>query len=114
MLRKRDGGRAARGCSSLDANTGQNAIRQAQEFKKAVAVTGIALTKLDGSARGGVVLGVAQETGLALRGARDADDLADFDAREFAADLAASLAGRAKPATRSTLACPLLRFSLRL
>jgi fused signal recognition particle receptor len=48
----------------LDANTGQNAIRQAQEFKKAVAVTGIALTKLDGSARGGVVLGVAQETGL--------------------------------------------------
>ena len=74
----------------LDANTGQNAIRQAQEFKKAVAVTGIALTKLDGSARGGVVLGVAQETGLPVRYAglgESADDLADFDAAEFAAAL---------------------------
>ena len=74
----------------LDANTGQNAIRQAQEFKKAVAVTGIALTKLDGSARGGVVLGVAQETGLPVRYAglgESIDDLADFDAREFAAAL---------------------------
>src|SRR5262245_3113608 len=74
----------------LDANTGQNAIRQAQEFKKAVAVTGIALTKLDGSARGGVVLGVAQETGLPVRYAglgESIDDLADFDAREFASAL---------------------------
>ena len=74
----------------LDANTGQNAIRQAQEFKKAVAVTGIALTKLDGSARGGVVLGVAQETGLPVRYAglgESIDDLADFDAHEFAAAL---------------------------
>ena len=74
----------------LDANTGQNAIRQAQEFKKAVAVTGIALTKLDGTARGGVVLGVAQETGLPVRYAglgESIDDLADFDAGEFAAAL---------------------------
>jgi fused signal recognition particle receptor len=71
----------------LDANTGQNAIRQAQEFKKAVAVTGIALTKLDGTARGGVVLGIAQEVGLPVRYAglgESLDDLADFDAREFA------------------------------
>jgi fused signal recognition particle receptor len=71
---------------ALDANTGQNAIRQAQEFKKAVAVTGIALTKLDGTARGGVVLGIAQEVGLPVRYAglgESIDDLADFDAREF-------------------------------
>ena len=71
----------------LDANTGQNAIRQAQEFKRAVAVTGIALTKLDGTAKGGVVLGVAQEVGLPVRYAglgESLDDLADFDAREFA------------------------------
>jgi fused signal recognition particle receptor len=71
----------------LDANTGQNAIRQAQEFKKAVAVTGIALTKLDGTARGGVVLGIAQETSLPVRYAglgESLDDLADFDAAEFA------------------------------
>jgi fused signal recognition particle receptor len=71
----------------LDANTGQNAIRQAQEFKKAVAVTGIALTKLDGTAKGGVVLGVAQEVGLPVRYAglgESLEDLADFDASEFA------------------------------
>ena len=70
----------------LDANTGQNAIRQAQEFKKAVAVTGIALTKLDGTARGGVVLGIAQEVSLPVRYAglgESLEDLADFDAREF-------------------------------
>jgi len=70
----------------LDANTGQNAIRQAQEFKKAVAVTGIALTKLDGTARGGVVLGIAQEVGLSVRYAglgESIEDLADFDAPEF-------------------------------
>ncbi len=74
----------------LDANTGQNAIRQAQEFKKAVAVTGIVLSKLDGTARGGVVLGIAQEVGLPVRYVglgESADDLADFDASEFTAAL---------------------------
>jgi fused signal recognition particle receptor len=70
----------------LDGNTGQNAIRQALAFKKAVAVTGIVLTKLDGTARGGVVLGIAQEVGLPVRYVglgESIDDLADFDAREF-------------------------------
>jgi len=74
----------------LDANTGQNAIRQAQEFKRSVAVTGIALTKLDGTARGGVVLGIAQEVGLPVRYAglgESLDDLADFDPRDFVAAL---------------------------
>ncbi len=70
----------------LDANTGQNAIRQAQEFKKAVAVSGIVLSKLDGTARGGVVLGIAQEVCLPVRYVglgESLDDLADFDARAF-------------------------------
>jgi len=70
----------------LDANTGQNAIRQAQEFKKAVAVSGIVLAKLDGTARGGVVLGIAQETGLPVRYVglgESIEDLADFDAHAF-------------------------------
>jgi fused signal recognition particle receptor len=70
----------------LDGNTGQNAIRQAQEFKKAVAVTGIVLSKLDGTARGGVVLGIAQEVGLPVRYVglgEPLDDIADFDASEF-------------------------------
>jgi len=77
----------------LDANTGQNAIRQAQEFKKAVTVTGIVLSKLDGTARGGVVLGIAQEVGLPVRYVglgESADDLADFDSSEFVAALFAS------------------------
>jgi fused signal recognition particle receptor len=70
----------------LDGNTGQNAIRQAQEFKKAVAVTGIVLSKLDGTARGGVVLGIAQEVSLPVRYVglgESIDDIADFDASEF-------------------------------
>ena len=74
----------------LDGNTGQNAIRQAQEFKKAVTVSGIVLTKLDGTARGGVVLGIAQEVGLPVRYVglgESIDDLADFDATEFVAAL---------------------------
>jgi fused signal recognition particle receptor len=70
----------------LDGNTGQNAIRQAQEFKKAVTVSGIVLTKLDGTARGGVVLGIAQEVGLPVRYVglgESIDDLADFDPHAF-------------------------------
>ncbi len=77
----------------LDANTGQNAIRQAQEFKKAVAVSGIVLSKLDGTARGGVVLGIAQEVGLPVRYVglgESIEDLADFDAGEFLEALFAS------------------------
>jgi fused signal recognition particle receptor len=70
----------------LDANTGQNAIRQAQEFGRAVQVDHIVLAKLDGTAKGGVVLGIAQEVGLPVRyiGVGEAiDDLADFDPEAF-------------------------------
>jgi fused signal recognition particle receptor len=70
----------------LDANTGQNGIRQAQEFSRAVRVTGIVLTKLDGTAKGGVVLGIAQETGLPVRYVglgEKIEDLVEFDPEAF-------------------------------
>ncbi len=70
----------------LDANTGQNAIRQAQEFTRAVDVDHILLAKLDGSAKGGVVLGIAQEVGVPVRYVGVGEglyDLRDFDPRPF-------------------------------
>ena len=72
---------------ALDANTGQNAIRQAQEFAAAVDVTSIVLSKLDGTAKGGVVLGIARELGIPVRYVgmgEQLDDLYDFDAAAFA------------------------------
>ncbi len=70
----------------LDSTNGQNAIQQAQIFKEAMAVTGIVLTKLDGTAKGGVVLGIADEHGIPVRyvgiGER-VEDLREFDASSF-------------------------------
>ena len=71
----------------LDATTGQNGLQQARLFTDAVEVTGIALTKLDGSARGGIVVAVAHELGLPVRlvGVGEAlEDLQPFDPEEFA------------------------------
>ncbi len=74
----------------LDANTGQNAIRQAEEFTQAAGVTGLVLTKLDGTARGGALIGVWERFRIPVKlvgvGER-AEDLRDFDAEEFAAGL---------------------------
>ncbi|HRI43502.1 MAG TPA: signal recognition particle-docking protein FtsY [Fimbriimonadaceae bacterium] len=74
----------------LDANTGQNAIRQAEEFIKAAGVTGLVLTKLDGTARGGALIGVYERFRVPVKligvGER-ADDLRDFDPADFAANL---------------------------
>jgi fused signal recognition particle receptor len=70
----------------LDASTGQNAISQARLFKDAAGVTGIALTKLDGTAKGGIVVAVSHEFALPVRyiGVGESiDDLRDFDPREF-------------------------------
>ena len=71
----------------VDATTGQNGIQQARLFRDAVDVTGVALTKLDGSARGGVALAIAHELGLPVKlvgvGER-LDDLRPFDAQDFA------------------------------
>jgi fused signal recognition particle receptor len=70
----------------LDASTGQNAVSQAKLFKEAAAVSGLALTKLDGTAKGGVVVAVCSELQLPLRfiGIGEAiEDLRDFEPKEF-------------------------------
>ena len=51
----------------LDGSTGQNALRQAEEFTKAVQVTGLVLTKLDGTAKGGIVIGISNEFGIPVK-----------------------------------------------
>jgi fused signal recognition particle receptor len=70
----------------LDATTGQNAVVQVSEFKNALAVSGIVLTKLDGTAKGGVILSVCDEHKLPVRFigvGEKVDDLREFDAEEF-------------------------------
>ncbi len=72
---------------TIDATTGQNGLRQAMLFRDAVDVTGIALTKLDGTAKGGIALAIAQELGLPVRliGTGEAiEDLRPFDPDDFA------------------------------
>ena len=70
----------------LDGGIGQNAVTQAEQFHKAVDVSGLVLTKLDGTAKGGVVFAIAKKLGLPIRliGIGEGiDDLRDFDAEEF-------------------------------
>jgi fused signal recognition particle receptor len=70
----------------LDAGTGQNAINQARQFNEAVGLTGLVLTKLDGTAKGGVIFALAKQFGIPIRyiGVGEGiDDLQDFDARKF-------------------------------
>ncbi|MET0291541.1 MAG: signal recognition particle-docking protein FtsY [Steroidobacteraceae bacterium] len=74
----------------LDANQGQNALSQAVEFHAAVGVTGLVLTKLDGTARGGIVVAIARKLGLPIRFIGIGEQIADFgefDARAFASAL---------------------------
>ncbi len=74
----------------LDAGTGQNALNQAQQFHAAVGLSGITLTKLDGTAKGGVIFALAQNMGVPIRyiGVGEGiDDLRPFDAEEFVAAL---------------------------
>ncbi|WP_444640920.1 signal recognition particle-docking protein FtsY [Caproiciproducens sp. R1] len=71
----------------LDATTGQNAVNQAREFQNAAGITGIVLTKLDGTARGGVVLAIRENLGIPVKFigvGEKVDDLQPFDADEFA------------------------------
>ncbi len=70
----------------LDATTGQNAISQAKLFNEAIGVTGIALTKLDGTAKGGIIVGITEELKIPIRyiGVGEGiDDLKEFNATEF-------------------------------
>jgi fused signal recognition particle receptor len=70
----------------IDATTGQNGLQQAKQFTDAAAVTGVVLTKLDGTAKGGVVIAIARELGLPVRYVgvgEKAGDLLPFDPQEF-------------------------------
>ncbi|MEW6227568.1 MAG: signal recognition particle-docking protein FtsY, partial [Bacillota bacterium] len=70
----------------LDATSGQNALAQARTFKDAIEVTGIVLTKLDGTAKGGIVLAIREEFGIPVKLigiGEGVDDLRDFDPVEF-------------------------------
>lgn len=74
----------------LDAGTGQNALTQAQAFQKAVGVTGISLTKLDGTAKGGIIFAIAKQLQLPIRFigvGEQIDDLRPFEADEFVSAL---------------------------
>ena len=70
----------------LDASVGQNAVMQAKQFKEAVGVSGVTLTKLDGTAKGGVIFAIAKQLGLPVRFigiGEGIDDLREFDAGDF-------------------------------
>ncbi|MDQ2984156.1 MAG: signal recognition particle-docking protein FtsY [Actinomycetota bacterium] len=71
----------------VDATTGQNGVQQARLFRDAVGVTGVALTKLDGSAKGGIALSIAHELGIPVKligVGEQLDDLRPFDAKDYA------------------------------
>lgn len=75
----------------LDAGTGQNALRQIEQFHAALNLTGLILTKLDGTAKGGILLAAARRFGIPIRFigiGEQAEDLVEFDACTFAAALA--------------------------
>ena len=83
--------REAPGCAKevllvLDATTGQNALNQAKLFREAAGLTGIILTKLDGTARGGVVIGIKEELNIPIKYigvGEQIDDLRPFDSKDF-------------------------------
>jgi len=82
----------------LDANQGQNALAQARQFHAAVGVTGLVLTKLDGTAKGGIVIAIAEQLGIPIRFigvGESAEDFGEFDAEAFAAALVEGAAAAA-------------------
>ncbi len=90
VLKKQDASAPHSVLLVLDATTGQNALQQVNVFKEMVDVSGLIVTKLDGSARGGVVVALAQEFGLPVHAVgvgERAADLRPFDPAEFARDL---------------------------
>ncbi len=90
VLRKQDPEAPHEVMLVLDAGTGQNALNQALQFHQAIGVTGIVLTKLDGTAKGGIIFAIAQRLGIPIRfiGVGEAiEDLRLFDAEDFVAAL---------------------------
>ena len=74
----------------LDSTTGQNAVNQAKEFKNAANITGLVLTKLDGTAKGGIIISIKQELGIPVKFigvGEQIDDMKPFNAQEFASAL---------------------------
>ena len=74
----------------VDATTGSNALAQARQFHEAVGLTGLIVTKLDGSGKGGVVIAIQNELGIPTRfvgTGEKLEDLAPFDGREFIAQM---------------------------
>ena len=74
----------------LDATTGQNAVIQAREFKEASKITGLILTKLDGTAKGGIIISIRKELGMPVKFigvGEKIDDMKPFDSKEFATAL---------------------------
>ncbi len=93
VLRKQDASAPHSVLLVLDATTGQNAVQQVKVFKEMVAVTGLVVTKLDGSARGGIVVALAETFGLPVHAVgvgEQAADLRPFDAYDFARGLVGS------------------------
>jgi fused signal recognition particle receptor len=93
VLRKQDATAPHSVLLVLDATTGQNAVQQVKVFKEMVDVTGLVVTKLDGSARGGIVVALAETFGLPVHAVgvgEQASDLRPFDAFEFARGLVGS------------------------
>jgi fused signal recognition particle receptor len=96
VIRKRDETAPHSVLLVLDATTGQNAVEQVRVFREMVAVTGLVVTKLDGSARGGIVVALAETFGLPVHlvgVGEKAEDLRDFSAAEFARGLVGDVAG---------------------
>ena len=90
VLRKQDASAPHSVLLVLDATTGQNAVQQVRVFRELVAVTGLIVTKLDGSAKGGIVVALAEEFGLPIHAVgvgEQAGDLRPFEAADFAQGL---------------------------
>jgi fused signal recognition particle receptor len=93
VLRKQDPTAPHSVLLTLDATTGQNAVQQVRVFKEMVSLSGLIVTKLDGSARGGIVIALAEEFGLPIHAVgvgEQAADLRPFDATDFATGLVGS------------------------
>ena len=90
----------------IDATTGQNGLSQAREFNAALALDGVVITKLDGTAKGGIALAVSHELGLPvlkLGVGEGMDDLKDFDAHEYAQGLVGDFDERSARADDATV-----------
>jgi fused signal recognition particle receptor len=93
----------------LDAGLGQNAVRQAEQFSQAIGVTGIVVTKLDGTAKGGVIIAIARRFGLPIRFVgvgEQAEDFGIFDARAYVEGLLRPAAESSSATRTGARPCP--------